>query len=146
MQRPDAGLLRDFFDYWQTKRGERAMPAREHIDPIDIPRMLPHVFLVDVLTDEDDFRYRLIGDSVRSQTQDNYIGRRLTEIVDREPQRLLLELYRETVRNRAPRSRRLSYTAPGTHLTRHYDVLVAPLSPDGDAVSMLFGIAVYEGK
>jgi hypothetical protein len=29
--------------YWQRLRGERAMPSRAHVDPADIPKLLPNV-------------------------------------------------------------------------------------------------------
>jgi len=50
------------FEYWQRKRGGRAMPRRGDIDPTEIPpRVLPGISLVDVVDDERRYVYRLLG-------------------------------------------------------------------------------------
>ncbi len=145
MDRPCEGLLREFYEYWDAKRGSRAMPSRADMDPIDIPRLLPYVFLVDVLDEGADFRYRLVGGGIHTHVGSDLTGRRLSEVVENCSQEDLLDFYREVLHGRAPCRRRLAYTTPTARLTRYYDALVAPLSPDGEGVDMLFGIAVYEG-
>ena len=42
-------VLRDLHAYLNSRRGERPMPARADIDVVEIPTLLPFVFLVDVL-------------------------------------------------------------------------------------------------
>ena len=50
------------YDYWNWKCGTRLMPARSDIDPVDMPRrLLPFINLVDVVTDERRYVYRLVG-------------------------------------------------------------------------------------
>lgn len=56
-----ADTLRALYDYWQARRGGRAMPARRDIDPVDIPLLLPHVVLFDVEPAPIRYRVRLIG-------------------------------------------------------------------------------------
>jgi len=56
--------LRELFEYWNAKRGERRMPLRSEIDPAEIPALLPHMMLVDTAETLEDFRYRLFGTSV----------------------------------------------------------------------------------
>ena len=62
---------RQLFDYWLDKCSGEGLPGRRDIAPADIPRLLPHVSLIDVLSDASGFRYRLAGS-------------RLREIFDRE--------------------------------------------------------------
>lgn len=45
--------------YWQAKRGARRVPDRAEFDPIDIPDIMPHVVMWDVLPDG--YRCRLAG-------------------------------------------------------------------------------------
>jgi len=52
---------RELFVYWDEKRGERAMPARADIDPIEFRFHLPGVILVDVYRDPMRFVYRVVG-------------------------------------------------------------------------------------
>src|SRR5690242_1355091 len=50
------------YDYWRSKApGEGLLPGRRHIDPVDIPRLLPNVWLLDVVDDPRRFRVRLVG-------------------------------------------------------------------------------------
>ncbi len=48
-------------DYWLEKRGERPAPLREDIDPLEIPRLLPILHLIDVVPEPLRFRHRLVG-------------------------------------------------------------------------------------
>jgi hypothetical protein len=57
----DEPVLRPLWRYWTERCRDRQCPARSDIDPVDIPRLLPHIGLIDVETDASRFRYRLIG-------------------------------------------------------------------------------------
>ena len=41
--------LRQTYEYWRGKAGARPLPSRSDIDPVEIPRLLPHIMLVDVI-------------------------------------------------------------------------------------------------
>ena len=45
--------------YWNAKRGDRPMPSRADIDPVEIPRLLPICLLADIDTPHP--RIRLLG-------------------------------------------------------------------------------------
>lgn len=47
-------------DYWSQLRGSRRFPPRVHFNPMKVARLLPKIFLVDVLPDGG-FRYRVAG-------------------------------------------------------------------------------------
>ncbi|MDX1488723.1 MAG: PAS domain-containing protein [Acidiferrobacterales bacterium] len=55
-------LVWAFVHYWQRIRPSGRLPGRAHLDPIEIPKLLPNIRLLDVL-DDGPFRYRvrLIG-------------------------------------------------------------------------------------
>lgn len=67
-------LLRRLADYWLSRRAGRVMPARADIDPLDIPWALPHLYLVDCVSDAGPgadggrwrYRYRVAGDEVEA--------------------------------------------------------------------------------
>jgi hypothetical protein len=52
----------DLYRYWDAKRGSRRMPTRRDIDPTEIPRLLPHIALVD--TQHGSYRWRLMGSHI----------------------------------------------------------------------------------
>ena len=43
----DAGM-RWLYRYWDDKRGDRRAPARADIDPLDMPGLLPNIWMMDV--------------------------------------------------------------------------------------------------
>jgi hypothetical protein len=52
--------------YWFDKRGERLMPARGDIDPVEISWALGRIWLGDYLAEGDRFRYRLAGEKINA--------------------------------------------------------------------------------
>lgn len=73
-------LTIQLYDYWRGKAADRAMPDRTDIDPIEIPRLLPNILLVDSLTAEGDFRVRLFGSELAYLTGEERTGTGRTEI------------------------------------------------------------------
>jgi hypothetical protein len=69
---------RQLYDYWLEKAAGRKMPARADISPLQIPRILPSVSLVDIEPELGKSRVRLAGT-------------RLREIYDREITGLCIE-------------------------------------------------------
>src|SRR5205807_1186580 len=65
----DDRRLKEVFQYWRDITGNRVLPRRADLDPAAIPRLLPHVILVEVHgADSPRYRYRLIGtDNVRER-------------------------------------------------------------------------------
>jgi len=69
-------ILSAVFDYWEGKRAARGIVSRSDLDPIDIPRLLPHIGLIDVLGREH-FRYRLIGSYMNDMFGQDFTGSEL---------------------------------------------------------------------
>jgi hypothetical protein len=57
--------LRSFVDHWQSLRGGRRWPAFQDFDPADVPHLLPHLILFEVISGGTDFLCRLAGEEVR---------------------------------------------------------------------------------
>lgn len=137
--------LHRFLDHWTALAGTRPFPPKSALDPVDMPELLPYVFLVDVIEGPPlDFAYRLLGSDVVANTARSHIGQRLSDIADEGRQGQLIELYRAAVEARAPRFGSLGFrTRLGNN--GRYDVLVAPLGTD--RITHLAGIAIhYLGK
>jgi hypothetical protein len=142
-------LLRCLFDYWSEKKGERKLPRRIDIDPIELPAKLwPHLLLQDVYFENGAvrFRYRLVGQHFQDQ-----IGRNVTwtySDVALAPLgsygRYVIELFADSVRAEAASYSENMFT-PGqqraTTLTRR---LILPLSSDGEIVDMVLSGHVFE--
>jgi hypothetical protein len=86
IQPPEIAWL---FDYWLDRRDGRGVLPRAHFDPTDMPRLLPHLFLMDIERSEGKgaaltFRYRLIGTQVQQAMGEGVQGR-LFEDIRHEP-------------------------------------------------------------
>jgi hypothetical protein len=133
--------LREVKDYWDAKRGARAMPRRADIDPHELRRHLPFLWLVDVLPGAQDFRFRLIGTGITEQLGRDSTGKTLREVYTPTGPAVLkwaLAICTNAVRLQRP--------VVGYGTLRPLDKefvafqsLHLPLSEDGERVGMLFG-------
>lgn len=73
-------LIHELHDYWNAKRGGRAMPRRSDIDPSEIKRLLPYVLLGEFAGDPVRLRYRLVGTEVVAVYGIDFTGQWLDEI------------------------------------------------------------------
>lgn len=120
------------------------MPRRADIDPIDIPKLLPHVMLVDVLP-SGRYRYRLIGTENAEAHGVNATGRFLDEVLPGpEYKAHVLKLYDECVVARRPLYSECLFLAPHNRRPeRHTKVLFLPLSEHGGAASQVLVVQVF---
>ena len=141
--------LRDGYDYWNAKRGQRAMPGRADLDPAEIKPLLPHVVLMDVLRRPQsgplDFRYRLIGTAIDAHSSGRFTGLRMSEIAHQRPPSRLWSNLESVVTARQPKTHRVPYAGPHRDFLSVVDI-VMPLSRDGEAVDMLFCIVDYVAR
>jgi hypothetical protein len=129
---------RQLFDYWLAKAAGRPMPSRKDLSPADVPRLLPHVSLIDVLAGARAFRYRLAGS-------------RLREVFDREVTGSVIDAGSEEARNgywltaheRVVNSARpVNGALRGSQQSKDHLVqfwLRLPLSASGETVDMILG-------
>lgn len=139
---PEHPYLIEFLEYWRAKCGGRPMPARADIDPLDIPRLLPYVYMVDVLDDPPDFAYRLLGTDVVANTKIDFSGRKLSEIEAEGTQGRLLEIYQRVRDAGEPSVDRIRYKSRSGN-EKYYENVLVPVSEDGLDVTLLFGAAVH---
>ena len=73
-------VVRAAVEYWNSKRTSDSPPHRDSFDPLEIPRLLPHVMLKDVRRDPWDFRYRVVGTIVREHSRNDWTGKWMSEV------------------------------------------------------------------
>jgi hypothetical protein len=131
-------------DYWRHKAAGRAMPRRGDIDPTEIPKLLPDVMLVDVLSGGR-YRYRLIGTGNTEAHGIDATGRYLDEVLPGPEYRdHVLALYDECVGSRRPLySECLFMSAQRPVPERRTKVLMMPLAEDGETVNIVFVVQVF---
>jgi len=138
---PDTKLRR-LYDYWRSLARDGRVPSRRDIDPIDIPELLPNVFLLDVIGDADDFVFRLAGSQVEEAFSMALRGRSITEIQRAAGTPIPVAQHVEVARGGGPRYREGSVLVSGRDHWRTQRLLL-PLSSDGFTVDVLLGGAVF---
>jgi len=120
------------------------MPTRADIDPIEIPKLLPDVMLVERLPDGR-YRYRLIGTGNQSEHGINATGCFLDEVLPGPDYSThVLALYDKCVTaRRALYSECLFFSPARNQPERHTKVLFMPLSADEHIVNMIFVMQVF---
>jgi len=131
--------IRLAYEYWQRCRGDRPMPARRDLDPLDMGPWLAQTMLVDVSSEPLDFRFRLVGTAIVNRIGREITGKRVRELELEGRQEQIFEEYRQTVLRKQPR-----YLVDEHELangrTIYFERLLMPLSENGEDVNMLFGV------
>ena len=137
----DPGLIH-FHDYWEALRGNRPMPSRRDIDPVQVPRgFLPNIMLIDVLHDQRRYRYRLIGSNIQIATGENRTGRFFDEFPFFRDHPGVIPQYETVIKTRRPLYSLEPFTNFISGSNYEVDRLMLPLSDSGqfvDTVMVLF--------
>ena len=137
----DPGLI-CFYDYWVSLCGNRQMPSRKDIDPVQVPRgFLPNIMLIDILHDQRRYRYRLIGSNIVIATGENRTGRFFDEFSFFRDHPSVIPEYETVVKTRRPLYSLEPFTNFISESNYEVDRLMLPLSDGGqfvDTVLVLF--------
>lgn len=138
---PDDKLQR-LYAYWLSRCREDAYPRREDIDPLEIPDLLPNIFLLDVVGDGKDFIFRLAGSLVEDAFNMSLRGKSITEIQRDAGTPIPVAQHVEVAQGGGPRYREgMMRVAGREHWKTHR--LLLPLSSDGRHVDVLMGGAIF---
>jgi hypothetical protein len=136
-------ILFDLFQYWDRKRAERPMPARRDLDPTEIPRLLPHLRITEILEGCTRFRYRLVGTAVVETYGADFTGKYTDELYSGERRVYIERNYRIVHEKKRPMFLRSRYIT-----LKGYDIianrLLAPLSDNGVEVDMVIAALTFE--
>lgn len=118
-----------------------ALPGRDDIDPLDIPDLLPNLFLLTVTDRPEQFRVRLLGSEVAHIIGNDITGAEIPglEALADEAHPAVLADYAACTTGVDPHFRWFEATWPGGP---HYECsrLLLPLAADGKTVDMLMGL------
>ena len=129
---------RQLFDYWLNKCCPDGLPGRRDISPSDIPRLLPHVSLIDVLSAAGGFRYRLAGSRLREIFDREVTGTVVPSLAeDGKPGYWFKALERVVGSARPVNGALRGARQSSEHLVQFW--LRLPLSCHGDGVDMILG-------
>ena len=128
--------------YWRAKRGERLLPARADIDPLDLSIDLPRVMMVEVTYDPLEFRYRVAGTGTFRVHGEELTGKHPRELQPPEFGMLIYRHYCEAVARRAPVLHLIQLNVGD--VATSYARIILPLASDGYNVDRLMTVESYE--
>ncbi|MEQ8357582.1 MAG: PAS domain-containing protein [Kiloniellaceae bacterium] len=138
---PDSKLQR-LYHYWLTQCRSGSIPSRRDIDPLEIPDLLPNVFLLDVVGDAEDFVFRLAGSLVEDAFNMSLRGKSIADIQKAAGTPIPVAHHVEVAQGAGPRYREgMMQVAGREHWKTHR--LLLPLSSDGRHVDVLLGGAIF---
>ena len=129
--------LQRLYDDWNMRRRGRAFPSRADFDPIDFKYILGRLSLLDVLGDPVRFRYRVHGSDIVARFGVDLTRRYVDEAPSRGHREAALEDYGAAVVRREPIVMYRGHQFIDAR-TWGCEILVLPLSDDGDTVQQLF--------
>jgi hypothetical protein len=131
----DAYLV-GLYDYWRAKAGERAMPARADIDPVEMKPWLGNLVLVEFLGSLENYRVRLEGVNIEAMYRSSRTGRGIEALTSKEERDLLLRQYGAVLESRRAAYYEADFQASEGVFARQNKLLL-PLSDDGERVNMI---------
>jgi hypothetical protein len=134
--------LAQLYRYWDRKRGTREMPARRDILPEELGPLLANIFMVDVVREAAQirYRYRVVGTALNAIMDQEMTGK----FIDEMPflyRKFALPAYREILRARRPTYKETN--AFEGWLVIRYKRLMLPLSTNGNDIDIVMG-SIYQ--
>ncbi len=132
--------VQHMYRYWRAKCRDGRLPRRADLDPVDIPRLLSHLILVEVVDDARRYVYRLVGtkeveirgrDPTGQSVIEGFLGPSLEDA---------LSWYDNTVKQRAPQYDNRPYVSTDGRWVGD-ETLFLPLSDDGAHINRVLVFA-----
>jgi len=139
----DARLKR-FADYLAEKAPSGKLPGRQHIDPFEIPDLLPYLMLYDVVPQaggELRYRTRLVGTHVVDLLGADATGKFVDEVLPAEGGTEIIEEYHHIVKTKQARYLDGELRNRGREHIQ-FQRIAFPLARNGEEVDMLVLVMV----
>ena len=131
---PDMAAL---YEYWLKQRHRRRMPARRDIDPVELPRQLPNMMLIDVEQNPLRFRYRLVGTRVVGASGEDRTGSYFEAVEFFAKNPVVMTQYRRVVESGEPMFSLEPFKNYVNNTDYQVERLMLPLSSDDASVDMI---------
>ena len=137
--------IRRMIAHWESLApAPGVLPGRQHFDPVQVPDLLPHIWLIDVERGPQlRFRYRLLGTALMEAGVPMRRGDYFDEAANQPQREEVASTLEMVVRERRPNWRR---GVPKVEHSKHVSELervMLPLATDGVTVDMLIGATLF---
>ena len=130
--------LQALYEYWNTVRGDRPMPRRADIDPIEIPKLLPYIIMYNAVPGGG-YTVRLVGEQVVRLNGIDGTGLQAGSIMTPRGAEMMTRILDAVATERVPKFRagRAYWHPEKTY--RDFEACFLPLSADGEIVDIILG-------
>ncbi len=134
--------LRALYEYWRRKHRGSQLPSRADIDPLEIPRLLANIALLEVTGAAEDFVFALAGSRIEEVHGRSLKGVSLLQLHKELESAPSVRFCVEAVTTREPQIHQADLKEYGK---AHWVCrrLILPLSSDGERVDTLLMGAVF---
>jgi hypothetical protein len=140
----DDPILGPALAYWIDKRGDRLLPGRRDIDPVEIPRkILPNLQIIEVVDGGARFRYRLIGTATVEAYGEDFTGRYADEMFPADLRDFIHGIYGQVCGSKAPLYLKNRYVTSKNFKLASKRIYM-PLSDDNVHVHHILGVLRFE--
>lgn len=141
-----APKIRALYDYWGSIHpAAGGLPGRQHLDPLDIPQLLPSIWMVDVRPAPLRFRFRLVGTAIVKFTGRDATGLWLDQVYPDYENTVAFRIHRDCVAKGEPAYRKSKVLSnPGRDFVEAERVYL-PLAGNGQDVDILLIMTLYSG-
>jgi len=133
--------LRSFWTDWQKQNGNQ-LPSRRDMDTRENRLHFSYVVVFDVLSGPLDFKYRLVGTSVRENTYGDYTGKTLRGMEGKGPGSVIWGMLYNTKEVRQPQFQKVPYVGPNESFMKS-TLLFLPLATDHQTVDKIFLVSNF---
>lgn len=138
--------IRALYDHWRRIHpAPGRLPGRRHFDPMALPKLLPNIWMLDVLREPLRFRYRLVGTYMVTALGRDFTGAWFHEVhPDFGPDHPTYDDYRRLAKEGAVLWRR-GRPIFALHIERcaALERIILPLADDGTTVDMGLAMTVH---
>lgn len=138
-----APKIRALYDYWRSIHPGGGLPGRRHFDPVDIPTLLSHLWMIDVAREPLRFRFRLLGTEIVKFTGRDDTGRWLDEVYPGFAHSAAYGFYRDCVDSGRPNHRKGVALSRASQRSVAAEQLTLPLAANGRDVDILLIMTLY---
>ena len=133
--------LLGLYRYWRNKAGDRKMPARDDLDPIEMKAWLANLVLVEFMGSVENYRVKLEGTNIEAFYFARRTGRGIEALTSDSERDLMMTQYRPSVEQGLPAFYGAEFENSEGKLS-HQVKLLLPLSDDGVTVNMVL-VGIY---
>ncbi len=138
--------VKELLEYWLRIHPRNKMPCRADFDPIDIPRILPHIVLMNVEPEPFRLKFRLVGTVVTNAFNRELTGLYFDEAFENYPEAEGYTQRKEVFEEAIPKyffgKGRLKYDLDFTSI----EWVLLPFAEDGENVDLIVAALSYGGE